>query len=196
MTRNRTPTLNPAAFLNDHLEIFTEGPLPGPVLDLACGDGRNGVFLAVKGLPVVCCDRSRESLEQARRLADRNGVAVRLWRVDLEGEREDPLPVDVYGGILVFRYLHRPLLPNIREALREDGVLMYETFTVEQLRFGRPHNPDFLLRRGELREWFKDWEVIEYFEGIRSDPDRAVAQILCRKPAARPLLRPEVKGQR
>ena len=176
--------LNPAAFLMEHLDVFTEGPLLGPVLDLACGDGRNGIFLATKGLSVVCCDRSSKSLERAQGLADENGVTVKLWQTDLEQERGDPLPVDAYGGILVFRYLHRPLIPNIRTALRKGGVLMYETFTVEQPRFGRPHNPDFLLMPGELQQWFDDWEIIDFFEGVRMGPERAVAQILCRKPKA------------
>jgi len=176
------PTLNPAAFLTEHLDVFTTGPLPGPVLDLACGDGPNGIFLATKGLSVVCCDRSSKSLERAQDVADANGVSVRLWQADLEREGADPLPVDLYGGILVFRYLHRPLIPCIRSALRKGGVLMYETFTVEQPRFGRPQNPDFLLKPGEPRGWFDDWEIIEFFEGVRMGPQRAVAQILCRKP--------------
>ena len=59
---------------------------------------------------------------------------------------------------------------------------MYETFTVEQPRFGKPRNPDFLLKKGELRGWFEDWEVIDFFEGIREGPERAVGQIVCRKP--------------
>ncbi len=59
---------------------------------------------------------------------------------------------------------------------------MYETFTVEQPRFGKPRNPDFLLNPGELLQLFKDWELIHSFEGIKENPRRAVAQLLCRKP--------------
>ncbi len=174
--------LNPASFLMKHHRVFLEPPLPGPVLDLACGGGQNGVFLAAEGLSVVCCDHSAEALERARNLADQHGVSVELWQADLERSGKNPLPVDFYGGILVFRYLHRPLIPRIREALRAGGVLIYETFTGEQPRFGKPRNPDFLLRQGELYGWFKDWEVIDFFEGIRQGPERAVAQIVCRKP--------------
>jgi SAM-dependent methyltransferase len=182
VTRTPIPTLNTAAFLTEHRRVFLERALPGPVLDLACGGGHNGVFLAREGVSVVCCDRSPEALKRTRALADEHQVNVGLWQADLEREGVNPLPVDFYGGILVFRYLHRPLIPQLRKSLKAGGVLMYETFTVEQPRFGKPKNPDFLLNQGELREWFEDWEVIDFFEGIRTEPERAVAQIVCRKP--------------
>jgi tellurite methyltransferase len=180
--RTPIPTLNTAAFLAEHRRVFLEPVLPGPILDLACGGGHNGVFLAAEGLSVVCCDRSPEALERTRALADEHRVTVSLWQADLEREGANPLPADFYGGVLVFRYLHRPLIPHIRKSLKPGGVLMYETFTVEQPRFGKPKNPDFLLKKRELRGWFEDWEVIDFFEGIREAPERAVAQIVCRKP--------------
>jgi hypothetical protein len=63
------------------------------------------------------------------------------------------------------------------------GLVVYETFTVAQRRFGRPNNPDFLLRQGELKASFNDWELIHHFEGIRPDPDRGIARIVARKPS-------------
>lgn len=177
--------LKPAQLLLDHLSLFTDGPLPGPILDLACGDGHNGIFLAQENLAVICCDRSQRALDRARMLAAEHGVTVQFWQVDLEREGINPLAEEFYGGILVFRYLHRPLVPSMKKALKERGLLTYETFTVEQPKFGKPHNPDFLLRPGELREWFEDWKIIHYFEGIKDNPKRAVAQIVCRKAAQR-----------
>ena len=155
--------------------------LKEPVLDLACGDGRNGIFLAQKGLRVTCCDVSQRALDRVRRAASKYGVEIELRQKDLEAEQGDPLPVDFYGGIVVFRYLHRPLIPSLKKALKNGGVLIFETFTIEQPRFGKPHNPDYLLRPGELLTWFGDWQLIHYFEGIRHDPKRAVGQIVCRK---------------
>jgi SAM-dependent methyltransferase len=172
----------PDSLLTEHLGLFAEGPLKGPVLDLACGDGHNGIYLATKGLAVVLADASGEALGKARRLAEGRGLRVSFWQVDLEGGKDNPLQEDAYGAILVFRYLHRPLIPCIRKALTQGGLLMYETFTVDQRRFGRPRNPDFLLKPGELKEWFKQWQVIHSYEGIRENPERAVAQIVCRKP--------------
>ena len=173
--------VQPAQLLLDHQYVFTDRPLPGPILDLACGDGNNGVFLAQQGLQVVCCDTSRTALDHAGKLAAEQGVTLTLWQVDLERGGVNPLPDDCYGGILVFRYLHRPLIPCIKKALKRGGILIYETFTIEQPQFGKPHNPDFLLQPKELFEWFNQWEVMHYFEGIKAGPRRAIAQIVCRK---------------
>ena len=172
----------PAELLVDFLFLFREKPLSGPVLDLACGDCRNGIEVARLGHAVHCCDISDDALSRAESLAQRLGVSVEILRLDLE--RDDaPVPAeDTYGAVLVFRYLHRPLIPCIRKALKPGGVLIYETFTTDQARFGKPRNPDYLLKKGELREWFRDWELLHYFEGLKTGPDRAVAQLVCRKP--------------
>jgi tellurite methyltransferase len=174
-------TLEPSSLLVQFIDLFSGG-LPGPVLDLACGECHNGIFVAREGASVVCCDAAAERLAEAGRTADEHGVRITIWRVDLETPGNNPLPEDTYGAILVFRYLHRPLIPAIKKALREGGWLLYETFTATQSRFGKPTNPNFLLKEGELRKWFEDWEIIHYFEGIKENPTRAVAQIVCRKP--------------
>lgn len=177
-------TSTPALLLLNYEQLFTREELAGPILDLACGDGRNGIFLASRSLPVVLADRSESALEDARRLARQAGVEVKIWLVDLEGEGRDPLQGRSFGAVLVFRYLHRPLMPTIRRAVSPGGLLVYETFTGEQQRFGKPRNPEFLLRPGELLKWFGDWERIHYFEGIQTDPPRAVAQLVARKPVS------------
>ncbi|SEM39352.1 Methyltransferase domain-containing protein [Syntrophus gentianae] len=156
--------------------------LEGPILDLACGKGQNGLFLAGLNLPVILADGSPEALNEARRSAEGKGFKVQFWEVDLEAGG-NPLPEDYYRAILVFRYLHRPLIPSLRRAIRKGGILIYETFTIEQPRYGRPHNPDYLLKAGELADWFRDWEIIHYFEGLLENPPRAMAQLVCRKPA-------------
>jgi tellurite methyltransferase len=172
----------PDALLLEHAGLFTKKPFSGPVLDLACGNGHNGIYLATKGLEVVLADASEEALKRGSRLAEQKRVKISLWQVDLEKTTDNPLQEDGYSAILVFRYLHRPLMPCIKKALSRGGLLMYETFTVDQPRFGKPRNPDFLLRPGELMGWFEHWQVIHTFEGIQENPKRAVAQIVCRKP--------------
>jgi tellurite methyltransferase len=174
----------PAELLRNHWEVLERATpgLPGPILDLACGQGRNGLFLAARGLPVTFADHSVENLQAVQRLASAQGNKVQLWQVELEPtDGSNPLPENAYGGILVFRYLHRPLISCIRKAVTDKGVLFYETFTVEQPQFGKPHNPNFLLKLGELYGWFRDWKVIFYFEGVKETPKRAVAQIVCQK---------------
>jgi SAM-dependent methyltransferase len=171
---------SPDTLLVDHVYLF-QG-LNGPVLDLACGDGHNGVFLASRGYQVVLADVSAEALGQAGALAEEQGATVSLWQVDLERGEDNPFRDDDYGAVLVFRYLHRPLMPCIKKALKKGGIVVYETFTVDQPRFGKPRNPDHLLKPRELLDWFSGWKVIYQFEGILQDPGRAMAQIVCRKP--------------
>ena len=131
-------TLKPARLLIEHLDLFLQKTLPGPILDLACGSGDNGIFLAQGGCKVTCCDISPESLSQAEKLAGANNTRVEIWQVDLEIAGANPLPSDAYGAVLVFRYLHRPLLECIKKALKNGGLLVYETFTVDQPKFGCP----------------------------------------------------------
>ncbi len=161
--------------------LLEDKNLEGPVLDLACGTGENGLFLAGLKLPVILADRSPESLEVARRSAEEQGLKVQFWEVDLETGR-NPLQEEYYRVILVFHYLYRPLIPDLRKAIRKGGILIYETFTSEQPKYGKPHNPDYLLQPGELADWFQDWQIIHYYEGLLENPQRAVAQIVCRKP--------------
>ncbi|OFW61542.1 MAG: SAM-dependent methyltransferase [Actinobacteria bacterium RBG_16_64_13] len=161
--------------------LLEDESLEGPILDLACGRGENGLFLAGLNLPVILADRSPEALEVARRSAEDQGVKVEFWGVDLETGR-NPLQEGYYRAILVFHYLYRPFIPYLRKGIREGGILIYETFTSEQPKYGHPHNPDYLLQPGELADWFQDWQIIHYYEGLLEDPRRAVAQIVCRKP--------------
>ena len=161
--------------------LLKEGDLSGPILDLACGDGENGLFLAGLGRPVVLADRNLEALKKAKRVAQEKDLSASFWNIDLETKR-NPLKENHFRSILVFRYLHRPLIPCLKKGIKKGGILIYETFTIGQTRYGSPHNPDFLLKPNELFEWFTDWALIHYFEGLLEDPRRAVAQIVCRKP--------------
>jgi tellurite methyltransferase len=161
--------------------LLEDKSLEGPVLDLACGKGENGLFVAGLNLPVILADRSPEALEVARRSAENRRIKVQLWEVDLETGR-NPLKEEYYRAILVLHYLYRPLIPYLRKGIRKGGILIYETFTSDQPKYGHPHNPDYLLEPGELADWFRDWQIIHYFEGLLEDPPRAMAQIVCRKP--------------
>jgi hypothetical protein len=142
---------------------------------------------------VVFADRDSQSLEHVKqRLAaqpgERERKLARFWQVDLEAPHTNPLDEETFGAILVFRYLHRPLLAGIKEAVIPGGLVIYETFTVEQAKIGRPRNPDFLLRHGELRDCFREWNILHDFEGIEHDPanaqPRAIARVVAEKPAA------------
>ena len=153
------------------------------VLDLACGSGQNGLLLAEQGTQVLFADRNQGALDNCQEglasLAHRSSC----WQVDLEAADAAPLAGQQFSVILVFRYLHRPLISAIRDALLPGGLIIYETFTTENRQFGRPSSADYLLNPGELREWFDDWELLHYAELVEQQPvARAVAQLVARKP--------------
>jgi len=140
----------------------------GPVLDLACGDGRHSRYFLGKGFAVHAVDRDPRSIEGARFL-----------RADLENGGAWPLAGQRFGAIVVTNYLYRPLFPVIAQSLAADGVLIYETFMVGNEKLGRPSNPDFLLRKGELLGAFPHLEVIAFEQGLVERPKPAVIQRLC-----------------
>jgi SAM-dependent methyltransferase len=116
----------------------------GEVLDLACGSGRHARFLAALGMKVCAVDRDAQALGILAGIA---GVSICV--ADLEGGPW-PLAGRRFDGVIVTNYLHRPLFPRILDALSPSGLLVYETFAAGNERFGKPSNPDFLLRPGEL----------------------------------------------
>jgi hypothetical protein len=84
-----------------------------------------------------------------------------------------------FAAIVVTNYLHRPLFPRLAESLDEGGVLIYETFMVGNERYGRPSNPNFLLRPGELLEAFGTLTVAAFEQGVVERPKKALVQRIC-----------------
>lgn len=153
-------------------------PNEGRALDLACGTGRNCLWLARRGFDVVGVDLSAEALRQGRELASRDGLRVNWVEADVEAYSLASNELDV---ILCFYYRSPALYPRLRAALRPGGWLFCETYTLEQLRYDSgPRNPDHLLRPAELLSVFADWNVVYYRE---TAADRGVASLVARKPA-------------
>lgn len=91
-----------------------------------------------------------------------------------------PYPTQCFDGIVVSRYLYRPLLPMLHEALADGGVLIYETFMAGNERFGKPSNPDFLLQPDELMTSFAPWlNIVAFNQGEEKFPRPAVMQRIC-----------------
>lgn len=149
-------------------------PAGGRVLDLACGNGRHARYFAARGHPVEAVDRD------PAKLAALEGVPRVTTRcADLEGGPW-PFEGERFAGIVVVNYLHRPLFPHLLAALAPEGVLIYETFARGTEQFGRPSNPDFLLRPGELLETVRGrLRVIAYEDLFVSDPRPAMVQRIC-----------------
>jgi tellurite methyltransferase len=166
-----------STLLKQHISLFTK--TGKPVLDLACGSGRNGLHLLAQDIPVIFADKNSQAL--AGIAANSQVKRSQCWQVDFETGEQQLLP-NSYQAIMVFRYLHRPLISQLKQAVCAGGIVIYETFTTDNRQFGRPHRDAFLLQPGELKQLFSDWQCLHYFEGIKSEPDRAIAQIVCRKP--------------
>jgi SAM-dependent methyltransferase len=143
----------------------------GLVLDLAAGDGRHVRLLCDCGFAVRAVDRDTTALLALA------GPRCELRQVDLETGDGWQLG-EGYDGIVVANYLYRPLFPAIANALAPGGVLIYETFARGNERFGRPRNPDFLLRPGELLEAFTTLTPVAFEQGQVSAPRPAVIQRL------------------
>ena len=176
----------PHEMLLEYLDSPTKPDQNKPVLDLACGTGRTGLQLARQGIPVLFADRSAIALNGIRQHISDSRLPARVWQVDLEQAGVNPFASQVFSAITCFRYLHRPLFPYLLKAVEPGGLIIYETFTTANRRFGRPNNPDFLLEPNELKTWFHKWNLLHYYEGIQHDPDRAIAQIVVKKPGANP----------
>jgi SAM-dependent methyltransferase len=146
----------------------------GLALDLACGAGRHARYLAGLGYRVEAVDRDAGAL---RALATVAGVIPR--NADLECGSW-PYSGRQFDAIVVTHYLHRPLLPCLLAALADGGVLIYETFAAGNERYGRPRNPDFLLRRGELLEFARGRLQVVAYEDLHVEvPRPAMIQRLC-----------------
>jgi len=183
--------LSHSQLLEKHLEQLKALDKQFSVLDLACGSGRNGIYLVEQGIDVIFADVKKSALEQAKAALSKNECSsavsdANFWQVDFEQAESLPLIGKSFSAILVFRYLHRPIFEQIKQATISGGMVIYETFTVDQAQFGRPKNPNFLLEHGELAELFADWQIIHSFEGIveaNNDAGKqAIAQIIAIKP--------------
>lgn len=148
-------------------------PSGGEVLDVACGSGRHLRLALAHGYSVVGVDRDLSGV------ADLVGRAeVELVAADLEDGRPFPFQGRRFAGVIVTNYLWRPILPHIVECVAPDGVLVYETFALGNERFGRPGNPDFLLRPGELIDAVRGSLVPIAFEHVTlTGPKRIVQRI-------------------
>lgn len=158
------PDPKPARFLMDHVHRLPKGI----ALDVAAGRGRNTLYLAAQGFTVEAIDRDGEALAELEAIArQRNLAHVQTRVLDLESHDHPPLlPKERYDVILVFFYLYRPLIPALLHALRPGGVLMYETFLIDNhLRYNHPRRQEFCLRHNELLRLVADLRILFYQEG-------------------------------
>lgn len=153
--------MEPSSWLIDNADLL---PRAGRVLDVACGRGRHALWLASAGLEVRAIDRDPDAIAFVRDSAARRGLSIDAEVVDLETDPPPTIPAG-FDAIVVFNYLHRPLVPVLRDALKPGGRIFYETFTTRQAERGHPTNPVFLLNDGELAGLMAPLAVLRSREG-------------------------------
>jgi SAM-dependent methyltransferase len=158
------------------LENYIKEANIGIALDIACGTGRNTHFMAEKGFTVDALDISDYALGEIKDIDTIHKIEVDLDKYNLE--------VDKYDLIVNINYLNRRFFPQIKEALRKDAILIFETFIVAHGDFNNPANPEYLLRKNELLHSFIGLDIIYYEEkdeiNLRGEKTR-VASLVARK---------------
>lgn len=151
----------------------------GSVLDVACGGGRHCRHFLERGHAVAGIDRE---------LGAARAEGAELIAADLEDGSPWPLPGRQFDAVVVTNYLWRPLFPTLVEALAAGGVLIAETFALGNEGFGRPRNPDHLLKRGELLALAAGLTIVAYEDGVVAG--RGVIQRICAVNGPGPYLLP------
>ena len=150
----------------------------GRALDIACGQGRNTHFLAGKGFEVDALDLSDYALSCVR-----DDDKIHKIEVDLD---EYNLEKNKYDLVVNMNYLNRRFYHQIKEALKPNGVVIFETFIIAHGDFDNPQNPEYLLRQNELLHAFIGLDIIYYEErddiNLRGEKTR-VASLVARKRA-------------
>ena len=151
----------PSSWLLENADLLQGGR----VLDVASGRGRHALLMASAGFEVRAIDRDEEAIAFLRTTAERMSLRLDAAIVDLETDPPPDLAVAAFDVVMVFNYLHRPLIPALKGAVKPGGLIFYETFTTRQAERGHPKSPAFLLADGELAELMKPFSLLRTREG-------------------------------
>ncbi|MFQ5674121.1 MAG: class I SAM-dependent methyltransferase [Nitrospinales bacterium] len=163
----------PGEWLTTNADLL---PGKGKALDIAMGEGRNAVYLASLGYDVLGIDISEAAMQNALALAERKNVKIKALAADLDHYKFDDSGFDL---ILCFNFLDRSLFPEIRKALLPGGLLFFETFNVDYLKYSR-FKQEWVLDHNELLREFADFRILRYREVDRDQT--AFASLVAQKP--------------
>ena len=147
----------PVEWLKDHSGLLKR---KGSALDIASGEGRNAVFAAENGYQTLAVDISTKGLEKALALADEKGVSIETQLVDLDNWKIEQNAFDL---ILCFNFLDRRIFPAIQRALKPGGLIFYETFTIDYLKYSS-FKREWVLEHNELLHAFSELRILNYRE--------------------------------
>jgi tellurite methyltransferase len=155
----------------------------GRALDVACGAGRNSLYLAANGFSVTALDISAVALARGQRDAAERGLDVEWLCVDLDESFESVLPHGGFDLIVWVRYVHRTLLPQLVTRLNVGGTFLCEQHLTTEAQVAGPTSSGFRLAPGELERAVQSLSVLYSYEGRIEDPDGrpvALAQLVGR----------------
>jgi len=168
---------NPVSLLSDWLAKIPVGR----ALDVACGAGRNSIYMAEAGFHVDAIDISHEGLRDARKKAEQEGLVLNLIEHDLD----EPYPFDTdYDLIVVLWYVNLELITRLGECLAPGGYLLCEEHLRSEAEVIGPGNPHFRVAPGALREAVSSLDLLLYEEVIEAIPEGgqvASARVVARK---------------
>jgi len=179
----------PSALLAEWLPKLEGRDTQRRAIDVACGSGRNAVYLARRGWQVDAVDVSEVALDRLTETAKSAGLPITCIQADLENastELADLLTPDRYELAVMVRYANLALIESLKGALGAGGVLLVEEHLVTQADVVGPRSPGFRVAPGALRESAGGLDILAYLEGTMNDPDGrpvALAQLVARKPA-------------
>lgn len=152
----------PAQLLTTYLPLLPQGT----ALDVAMGKGRNAIYLASHGFEVAGLERDEESIRICRDEANKAGVHIDTRHTDLENLESYQIESSAYNVVICFYYLQRNLFPRIKDALKPGGIILYETFLIDQhIKTGHPKRREYCFEHNELLKLFPDFRILFYREG-------------------------------
>ena len=166
----------PSPFLAREIERIKRLSPGKSALDIACGEGRNSIFLAQHGFRVTGLDISDAGIARGLERARTCGVGVDFQRTDLDDFRI----IGKFDLIINFNFLLRDLIAQEVGALTPGGLLLFDTI-LESPKLLETHKPDYFLRHGELRQLFETFEGEILFEEEVSVGEFPTARLFFRK---------------
>ena len=163
----------PADWFKNHTGLLKGS---GLALDIASGEGRNAVFAAENGYQTLAVDISAHGLKKAQTLAEKKGVTIETQVVDLDDWQ---INKNIFDLILCFNFLDRRIFSAIKNALRPEGLIIYETFTIDYLKYSN-FKREWVLEHNELLDIFSEFRILGYRE--IDDNHKAYASLIAMKP--------------
>ncbi len=152
---------NPSDVVHRFIESQVSNSTHQQGLDLACGSGRDSVFMSMNGWSMTSVDYKQSAIDKLNRFSKIHSQDIDSQVIDLESGFAKLLELErLYDAVVIVRYLHRPMLTKLNEIIKPKGFIVYQTFMQGCEKFGSPKNPRFILQKGELADIFSDFQVL------------------------------------